>query len=405
MIKDKEKVEEKTTKEETPQLSQNEFIDLLVNNIKKNDFNIHFYAPAVNTPSGGVAVLLRLAKSLTDSGFKAKVWYEPTYDQKASFDASNKQKKKVDLFEKFDPKWVDFDLSNIEFVALGEKEENIVFTDNSKTKMKPLKINTEDFLIIPEGFPNVMEKTAHINAKRIVLAQSWIYILSSMKLDQTWQQMGVFDAISVSDAITEFIDVSMPGIRIKNLKQGINRDIFKVPAKMSEKYPCIGFMKGRDAVSNMKIANIIKLFRATNPHFKFVRFIELSGLSREEFAERLRNCAFVLYTDDIAGFGTLPLEAMACGTHVIGWAAYGSKEYVRTDNGFWSNPGDVFTMVEQISIALERWLSGDMDIKPIQEGYETILSNYTVEGEFKRIVEIFEEYKNERINELERAKK
>jgi glycosyltransferase involved in cell wall biosynthesis len=174
---------------------------------------------------------------------------------------------------------------------------------------------------------------------------------------------------------------------------------------MSEKYPCIGFMKGRDAVSNMKIANIIKLFRATNPHFKFVRFIELSGLSREEFAERLRNCAFVLYTDDIAGFGTLPLEAMACGTHVIGWAAYGSKEYVRTDNGFWSNPGDVFTMVEQISIALERWLSGDMDIKPIQEGYETILSNYTVEGEFKRIVEIFEEYKNERINELERAKK
>jgi hypothetical protein len=32
--------------------------------------------------------------------------------------------------------------------------------------------------------------------------------------------------------------------------------------------------------------------------------MQLTGLSKKEFAERLASCAFVLYTDDVAGFGT-----------------------------------------------------------------------------------------------------
>jgi len=44
--------------------------------------------------------------------------------------------------------------------------------------------------------------------------------------------------------------------------------------------------------------------------------------------------SLVLYTDEIAGFGTLPLEAMASGTHVVGWTPLGGKEYINEKNGF-----------------------------------------------------------------------
>lgn len=384
-------------------LSHNQFIDELIVKLKSNDFTIHFYCPSMNTPSGGIGVLLRLARSLKDSGYGVKVWYEPRFDQKASMDASNKAKKRIDLFDKFYPTWLDFSISDIEFCPLGDT--TIHFTDGSSQDATPLKVDTQDMFLIPEGFPNIMEKTAQVTCKRIVLAQSWLYVLSGMQNGQTWQNYGIKDVISVSDAITEYLLTIMPGLDVKDLKQGINRKVFHPPSKKSDKYPCIGFVNGRDSIAQIKLFNMIKMFCLIYPHFKWVKFIELSNLSREEFADRLRTCAFVLYADDVAGFGTLPLEAMACGTHVIGWAAFGSKEYVQKDNGFWCNNGDVFQMAEMIGIALDKWLSGEMDAEDTQGTYENILSNYTVDGEKNRIVEIIEEYKKERTHEFERAKK
>lgn len=387
----------------TGNLSHNAFIDQVIDKIKNNDFTVHFYSPAMNTPSGGIGVLLRLARALKDNGHRVKVWYEPRFDQKASMDASTKAKKRIDLFDQFHPNWVDFNISDIDFVPLGDSKIN--FVNGESQEATPLKVDTQDMFFIPEGFPNIMEKTAGVTCKRIVLAQSWLYVLSGMQNGQTWQNFGIKDVVSVSDAITEYLDTVMPGLSIKQLKQGINREIFHPPTKRSEKYPCIGFVNGRDSISQLKLINMIKMFSLACPHFRWVKFIELSNLSREEFAERIRSCAFVLYADDVAGFGTLPLEAMACGTHVIGWAAFGSKEYVQKDNGFWCNNGDVFQMAEMLGIALDKWLSGEMDLEDTQETYEEVLSRYTVEGEKSRITEIVEEYKTERTHELERAKK
>lgn len=387
-----------------PNVSHNEFIDALIQKVNGNDFVIHFYCPAMNTPSGGIGVLLRLARSLKDNGFKVKVWYEPRFDQKASMEASNKIKKRVDLFDKFYPTWVDFNISDLDFAPLGNDNE-IGFTNGDKILATPLKVETQDFLLIPEGFPNIMEKTVQVSCKRIVLAQSWLYVLSGLQNGQTWQSLGIKDVISVSDAITEFLDTIMPGLNIKKIRQGINRKVFQPPAKKSDKYPCIGYTNARDSIGQLKLMNMIKMFYMVNPQFRWVKFVELSNLSREEFAERLKSCAFVLYADDVAGFGTLPLEAMACGTHVIGWAAFGSKEFIKQDNGFWCTPGEVFQMAEMMGIAMDKWLSGEIDMEDTQSTYEGILANYTVDGETVRMVEIMEQYKKERIHELEKSKK
>ena len=387
---------------EEPKLSHNEIIDLTIKKIQDNNFNIFFYAPSMNTPSGGIGVLLKTVKNLKDSGHNVKVVYEPTLNQKASYEASMAEKKQVDIYDRFNPTWIDFSLEGIEIVPLGDKE--ITFADGTKAKCQNLNVSPEDFLIIPEGFPNVMQKTMQVSCKRIVLAQSWFYVLLAMSPGQKWQHFGIQDVISVSDAITEYLNSAMPGLHIKDLKQGISRTTFKPAKKLSSKFPMVGFTGSRGAENKMKTMSIIKNFYAFYPHLKWIRFIELGGMDKEQFAEKLASCAFVLYTDDIAGFGTLPLEAMACGTHVVGWTPFGGKEYINDQNGFWAANGDIFTTAELLGIAIDKWLTGEMDNPEIQASYEKTLEPYTEEKEKAGIIDIINQYKNERINELEGIK-
>jgi hypothetical protein len=319
---------------------------------------------------------------------------------------SQKQKKQtqINVYEKFDPTWMDFDLEGVEIIPLGEGE--VIFNDEKRTKVQaqPLSVSPEDFLIIPEGFPDVMSQTTQVACKRIVLAQSWFYVLNAMSPGQSWQHFGVQDVISVSDAISEYLNSVMPGLKIKNVKQGINRELFKVPSKVSAKNPVVVYSANRGAENKAKTVNLIKTFYMFYPHLRFVRFVELANLSREDFAERLSTSAFALYTDDIAGFGTMPLESMACGTHVVGWASFGGKEYMNDKNGFWTQNGEIFQTAEILGVAIDKWLNGEMDNPEIQESYEETLSNYTVEGERSQFLNIINEYKNERINELEGVK-
>lgn len=387
---------------EEPKLNHNEIIDLTIKKIQDNNFNIFFYAPSMNSPSGGIGVLLKTAKNLLDAGHKIKIVYEPTLNQKASYEASVAEKKQVDIFDRFNPTWVDFSLDGVEIVPLGDKE--ISFVDGTKGKCQNLNVGPEDFLIIPEGFPNVMQKTMQVSCKRIVLAQSWFYVLLAMNAGQKWQHFGIQDVISVSDAITEYLNSAMPGLNIKNFKQGISRKTFKPSDKISSKFPMIGFTGSRGAENKMKTHSIIKNFYAFYPHLKWIRFLELSNMDKEQFAEKLASCAFVLYTDDIAGFGTLPLEAMSCGTHVVGWTPFGGKEYINDQNGFWAPNGDIFTTAELLGIAVDKWLSGEMDTTEITDSYERTLAPYTEEKEKSGIIDIINQYKNERINELEGIK-
>jgi glycosyltransferase involved in cell wall biosynthesis len=147
-----------------------------------------------------------------------------------------------------------------------------------------------------------------------------------------------------------------------------------------------------------------KTFYSFYPNFRWIRFDELKGLSKEEFAERLASSSICLYTDEIAGFGTMPLEAMACGTHVVGWTPLGGKEYMTSDNGFWAANGDIFQLAELLGIAVEKMITGQLDSEEVQKQYEITLSKYTSETEKNSLLKNFNEYKHERIEELQKLK-
>ena len=350
------------TVEEAPVVEQpkshNEIVDEVINKISSKNYKVYFYCPPLNIPSGGIAVLLNYAKVLKDSGYDVHVIYEPREDRKASLEASQKARKAISIFEKFNPTWMGEFIKQLNILPLGSGD--VKFSDGSVVKSTALVLSPEDMLFIPEGFPNIMESTAQLACKKVVLCQSWYYILNGLKVGQTWQQFGINDVISVSDGITEYLNSIMPGLRIKDFKQSINRDLFKQVPTIDKK-PIIGYSPGRSQDAVIKTVNVIKTFYSFFPHYRWVRFVEFQNLSKQEYAERLSECAFVLYTDEIAGFGTLPLEAMATGTHVVGWTPLGSKEYINNNNGYWATNGDIFRLAELMGLAMDNYLSGGLD--------------------------------------------
>lgn len=387
--------------EEQLKEDHNKFVDGVIEKISNNNYKFYIYCPPMNIASGGVSVLFRNAQILKEAGHNVVIIYEPRTDNKASHDASLKAKKRVDVFEPFNPTWLG-DLTNgIELQCLGEGEAK--FSNGEVKKCMPLTLNVEDFLLIPEGFPNIMEKTAKIPCKRIVLAQSWFYILNSLNMGQKWQHFGIRDVISVSDGITEYLNAIMPGLSIKQYSQSIDRKLFK-QIDATEKNPVIVFSPGRTSDAVIKTHNVLKTFYAFNPQFSWIRVDELKGLSKEDYAERLGAAAICLYTDEIAGFGTMPLEAMAMGTHVVGWTPLGGKEYMKADNGFWANNGDIFQLAELLGFAVEKWLTGKLDSEVVQKEYEETLKRYAPEKEVESFNNIINQYKNERIAELAQYK-
>jgi len=392
-------LEQETKQQENP--NHNKILDEVIEKVNSNNFKIYYYCPPMNVASGGVSVIFKQVNLLKEHGFNASIIYEPRVDNKASYEESQKQKKQISIFEKFDTSWLGKEAENIELVALGDGE--IKFNNGTSIKASQLIINPEDFVVIPEGFPNVMEKFSQIACKKIILAQSWYYILNSMQIGQKWQQFGIQDVLSISSGISDYIKAIMPGLNIKNCTQSIDRDLFK-RYSITDKFPKVAFMPGRTQDAVIKTYNVIKTFYSFYPQFRWVRFDELKGLSKEEFAERLGTSALCLYTDEIAGFGTMPLEAMACGTHVVGWTPLGGKEYMNADNGFWASNGDIFQLAELLGIAVEKMLTGQLDSQDVLKQYDVTLDKYTKETEKNTLLKTFNEYKNERIQELQKLK-
>lgn len=226
----------------------------------------------------------------------------------------------------------------------------------------------------------------------------------SMNVGQKWQHFGIKDVISVSDGITEYLNAVMPGLSIKQYSQSIDRTLFK-PVDMVDKNPVIAYMPGRTQDALIKTSNVIKTFYSFFPHLSWIRFDELKGLSKEDYAERLGAASICLYTDEIAGFGTMPLEAMAMGTHVVGWTPLGGKEYMEKTNGFWAQNGDIFQLAELLGMAVERWLASKLDTESVVAEYEKTLEKYAPEKEKESLINIINEYKNERIAELSQLKR
>lgn len=350
-------------------------LDNIIELLESGEYKSYFYCPDFEKASGGVGLLYDHVRIMNENGFNAVVLH---------------QKKG------FVPEWLG---NRIEGVPVEYLEDD------------QLSLNMQDFFFVPEGFPNVMKmlQDQNVPCKKIVFCQNWYYILNALNPGQSWQNLGIGDCMSVSEFQTKYIQTVMPGMRCKNIVGSIDPEVFFPPESDTEKEPVVAFIPSRDG--GLKSSNVIKTFYMLFPHFRWIQFRQLGGMETEDFAAAMRTAAFYVHFDEYSSWGTAPIEAWRSGCLVAGWDGVGGVEYMRPVNSAnqdqgntWLAPnGDIIKLALLIGNMIETWITNEVP-EAVRKNALIACENYTPEAERDSIINVHNEYREDRVKEIEELK-
>jgi hypothetical protein len=256
---------------------------------------------------------------------------------------------------------------------LGEEYMNI---PHRVIEGQNLEISPEDFLIVPEIFGFMMEQVKQLPCAKVVLAQSYAYIVETLQPGQNWAQYGFFKCLTTTNSQKEYIERVMRQSTFDVIKPYVSENFYP---KSQPPMPIVAVhtKEQSDAI------NIIKTFYLKFPQYRWFTFRDLRGLTELDFSNSLRDCFVSVWIDDESGFGTFPLESMKSNVPVIGKVPNLPAEWMTEDNGIWITDKTLFADV--IADFIQNWLEDN--IKPeMYEEMKKTADKYSDKQEFETSV-------------------
>lgn len=258
-----------------------------------------------------------------------------------------------------------------------------------------LEITPDDFMVLPEVYAFLMEQIINLPCAKIVLAQCYSYMLETLQPGQNWNQFGFFKCITTNEKQKEYISSIMRNVSF-DVVTPLIPDFF-VENHLPQK-PIIA-VHTREHTDTI---NIIKAFYLKFPQFRWFTFRDIRGLSQREMANVLKDCCLSVWVDDAGGFGTFPLESMACGVPVIGKIPDMIPEWMSDDeksNGIWTN--EKLYIIDRIAEFVQNWLEDGINVELYDNMRETAQRYKNRESFDKSVISLFEEYFNNRAENFE----
>ena len=255
-----------------------------------------------------------------------------------------------------------------------------------------LAISPEDFVVIPELYGHVMEQLAKFPCGKIVLCQSYDYILETLAPGVSWTQYGFFKCLTTTKKQQEYIETVMRQSSFDIIKPLITDSFYP---KNVPPMPIIGI----HTKNQEDTINIIKTFYLKFPQYRWFTFRDLRGLSEIEFANSLKDCFVSVWVDNESGFGTFPLESMKCNVPVIGKVPNLPPSWMNEDNGIWIT--DQTLLADVVADFIQNWLEDN--IKPeVYEEMKKTSQEFSDKQKFEStVVTLFEGYLNTRADAFE----
>lgn len=329
-----------------------------ISSLEKKDFRIFFFV--MDTKGNVIASLANIyehVKTLRELGYDAQILHEKN---------------------DYTP------IGNL----LGDGYDNL---PHVSIESQQLKVNSQDFIIIPEIFSNVMEQTSKLPSKRVVFVQSYDYILEMLVPGKNWADYGIKDVITTNDKLKEHVEnLFNRTVKTEVIPVSIP-EYFKSSDKPKKPIISIVTRDQRDLVK------IYKTFYLKYPHLKWVSFRDMRGLSRENFAKSLSESCLAIWVDPISSFGTFPLESIQSNVPVLGLIPHITPEWMTDKNGLWTY--DPNAIADLAANYFQTWLE---DNEP-SELYEEMEKSkrYTLSEQKEKIKEVYERIFTDRIKELE----
>lgn len=228
--------------------------------------------------------------------------------------------------------------------------------------LENLELKPSDRWIVPEGWPLALKPGLAANAACAVYVQNWAFLFGTLPKNLSWTDLPLA-YISVSSPVAMFIKETLGAIA-PVIRPAIDPDLFyppreaATPLKAGEK-PRIAWMPRKNRGLARQILDIFTA-RQKLMGLPEVEWLEIQGKSRVEVAEILRQSHIFLATGFPEGCPLPPLESMASGCILTGFAGFGGWDYMRQAwkdgyvpswplddrpwgaNGFYAADADVF---------------------------------------------------------------
>lgn len=329
-----------------------------IKNLEDKKFNLLFFVvDSKGTPLGSLAYIYELAKRFNDAGYNVKMLHA--------------EKEFIGVKD-----W------------MGEEYASLphFYTDKDAVSVAP-----EDFLFIPEIYSSVMTSTKNFPCKRIAILQNFNYLTDTIPMGVSWDDLKIHDCITTSEALKARVEEAFPGTNTIVVPP-IIANFFNEDGTEARKLIINVVSKNKS-----EIDSIIKPFYWKYPQYKWVAFRNVYGLPRKEFADALKEGFATLWCDNSTNFGFSALEAMACGSLVIGKIPESEPEWLAGEsirnNGLWFYKNA--DAQEAISTAIQSFITNTIPEEVYEEMRKTV-EQYREKGDYLTEIEkMFDRRKDE----------
>ena len=250
-----------------------------------------------------------------------------------------------------------------------------------------LEVTPEDIMVVPEIFGFIMEQIKNLPCGKIVITQAYDHVLETLTPGTSWPQLGFFKCITTSETQKNQVEKLMKRVTVDVISPVISDKFEK------QKYPAkpIIAVHTRDQRDGI---NLIKQFYLKYPQSRFFTFIDLRGVSMDEFANAIQDAFLGVWVDPTSGFGTFPLECMKVGIPVLGLKPNLKPEWLEDKNGIWVD--NQIMMVDIIADLIQTWLEDNL-LKELYVEASNTAEKYTNKEKFEsEVLEIFSDFSNKR---------
>lgn len=374
---------------EKSSVSMEEKVARVIGNINKNDFKLMFFVvDSQNVPNSSLTYIYQLAQTLSEMDYNVEMLYqidnEYTSDEwgklmKDGLDVNPENKAKHFFGVK---SW------------MGEKYARL---PHSNISNGTLQVGPQDFLFIPDAFSSLMKETKRLGVpcKRYVILQNFNYVTDFIPVGDSWASYGIGDAICTTQRQADLIKSVFNYVDTTVLPPYISKEFRKSsePKKLVVNVVC----KTPEASNR-----IVKPFYWKYPIYGFVSFREISNLSKKEFAKALQEAPITVWLNEDTQFGYSALEAIRCGSIVIGLQPKEDLEWTNVENGAILTY-DINNIPQILCDVIGSWMRDGIPSE-LMDGMDKVNKMYTFDTYKQNVAKLVEKIKSDRISELESFK-
>lgn len=369
-----------------------ERIEESISNLKDNNFNIYFFViDSRNVPNSSLAYIYELAKTLRNKNYNVTMLYQLQGEYtEAELYKKKKKGKQIDY--------------NKVFIGVGEwLGKEYADIPHMNISHSQWTVSPSDILFIPEAFSSLMFQTYQYKApcRRIVLLQNYSYVTDFIPVGVEWKNYGIYDVVTTTKQQEDLIKSVFPYMRSKILPPVIS-EVFRKPIKPKK-------LTVNLITSDQRIANrIVKTFYWKYPIYKFISFVDLRNMSREEYSEKLKDGAITVWADNDTQFGYGGLEAISCDNILIGKVPELLPEWMMNEDGSLSDCGlwtyDVNTIPDLLANVIGAWMQNEIPEELIKS-MDIVKTKYTTDKWNINVDNVITSIINEQVKSFETIKK